>query len=356
MKKILIALVAGLALTSLLLACAPKPAPAPVPAPKPAPAPAPAVMKWRLVSMWGEPEANYKAIKKFAENVKAMSNGQIVIETFSSGALMPYTEYFDAVRGGVVELMESGAIYYAGKDSTLGALNSTRQLIGDTGRFLVWIFVHGGIDLTREVWAKWDLFEIAPTPYSWNGESVVSKKPIRTFADVKGVKMRAPEDAADTWKALGADTLTIPGAEVYTALSTGLVDFADWSSPGANYRMKFHEVAKYYSRPGDYHPGGIASLVIHMDTWKKLPDDLKAILLQAGKAFTLDTWMMSSHDDFLAQDLLRAAGAEMIVWEPEFTKKVQELYMDSIARRWIKTDLARKIYDNIQEFKKLERR
>jgi len=144
--------------------------------------------------------------------------------------------------------------------------------------------------------------------------------------------------------------LTIPGAEVYTALSTGLVEAADWSSPGANYRLGFHEVAPYYSRPGDYHVGGNQELIIKIDTWNELPDDLKAILLQAARSLALDGWTMTSYDDFICQGKLSAEGAEMVTWEPELTKKVKELYNDSAVRRYVKTDLGQKIYNNIQEF------
>ncbi len=62
--------------------------------------------------MWSEAELAYKANVEFTDNVRRASNGRVDIEAFSSGALMPYTEYFDAVRGKVVELSQSGGSYW----------------------------------------------------------------------------------------------------------------------------------------------------------------------------------------------------------------------------------------------------
>jgi len=303
--------------------------------------------------MWAEPEASYKANVRLAENVKAMSNGRIQIETFSSGSLMPYTEYFDAIRAGVVDLVEAGGTYWTGKDATLAAVDSSSIFLDNYLKAYVWAYEYGGINLIREAYAAHGLFYIGSHAYGFAGESMVFKTPVRTEADLKGIKMRAPEDAAETFKALGANTLTIPGAEVYTALNTGLVDAADWSSVGANFKLKFHEVAKYYSRPGDYHVGGLGEFTMKLEKWNALPDDVKSIMLRAAQVQFLDGWAMTSLDDFTAIEGLTKAGAQMITWDPELTKKIKTLYTTHLKNRVIKTPLGEKIYNSIQEFLKL---
>jgi len=303
--------------------------------------------------MWSEPEASYKANIKFAENVKAMSNGRVTIEAFSSGSLMPYTEYFDAVRAGVVDLVEAGGTYWTGKDATLAAVDSSSIFMDDYLKTYTWAYEYKGIDLIRQAYGAHGLFYIGSHAYGFAGESTVWKKPIRTEADLKGVKMRAPEDAAETFKGLGVNTLTIPGAEVYTALNTGLVDGADWSSVGANFKLKFHEVAKYYSRPGDYHVGGLGELTMKQDKWNALPDDIKAIMLRAAQVQFLDGWAKTSLDDFLAIEGLTKAGAQMITWEPALTAKIKAGYTNDLKNRVIKTPVGQEIYNSVQAFKTL---
>jgi TRAP-type mannitol/chloroaromatic compound transport system substrate-binding protein len=306
-----------------------------------------------MVSMWGEPELNYKVNQKFAERVKAMSNGRIQIETFSSGSIMPYTEYFDAIRSGVVDLVQAGGTYWAGKDPALAAVDLASIFIGDYPRMLTWMWGHGGINLAREAYAKWDLFYIGHHMYTYAGESIVAKKPIKTFDDIKGFKMRAPETMAPVWKEMGANVLTIPGAEVYTALNTGLIDGADWSSPAANFRLKFHEVAPYYSRPGDYYMGGTGEFTMRMDKWNALPDDLKALLEEEAKVQAFDMWIQTSYDDLTSVGKLTAAGAKMFTWDAEVTKKVKQLISDVNRDLALKSEGGKKIYNNIQDYLKL---
>jgi len=306
-----------------------------------------------MVSMWAEPELAYKANQKMAADVKAKTGGRVQIETFSSGSLMPYTEYFDAARAGVVDLVQAGGAYWGGKDQALNAVNNAPIQIGDWPRTFAWVWEHGGINLAREAYAKWDLFYIGHCAYTYAGESIITKKPIRTLDDCKNLKIRAPESFAAVWKGLGANVLTIPGAEVYTALSTGLVDAADWSSPAANYRLKFHEVAKYYSKPGDYYLGGLCDFFMRMDKWNALPDDIKAIMIDAGKNQAFDMWTMTSYDDLTSIEKLKAAGCEMVPWDSALVAKMRELIRETTKNDAYKTELGKKVYDNVAAYLKM---
>lgn len=300
--------------------------------------------------MWSEAELTFDANVKFTDNVRAMSGGRLDIEAFSSGALMPYTEYFDAVRGGVAELSQTGGTYWSGKDPGLAAVDLASIFIGDYPKMLLWMWEAGGIELAREAYAKWDLYYICHHMYTWAGESIVSKVPIRTFDDVKGLKIRAPETLAPVWDELGADVLTIPGAEVYTALSTGLIEASDWSSPAANMRLGYAEICPYYSKPGDYYMGGTGDLFCTLETWNSLPDDLKAILEQAGRIQALDMWTMTSWDDVNAVGTLAEAGAEMIPWEPALAEKMQELIREVNKDLVYESEGGKKIYDHIANY------
>ncbi|MBN8477405.1 MAG: C4-dicarboxylate TRAP transporter substrate-binding protein [Burkholderiales bacterium] len=64
------------------------------------------------------------------------------------------------------------------------------------------------------------LGNIANAPYS-----LLSKKPLRTLADLKGIKVRSGGDAWSRWiEAMGAVSVSIPAAEAYQALSQGVLD------------------------------------------------------------------------------------------------------------------------------------
>jgi TRAP-type C4-dicarboxylate transport system substrate-binding protein len=49
-------------------------------------------------------------------------------------------------------------------------------------------------------------------------------RPIRTLADLKGLRLRAQADTADVLRALGADPVNMSMAEVYPAMAKGVID------------------------------------------------------------------------------------------------------------------------------------
>lgn len=300
--------------------------------------------------MWSEAELAFKANVEFTDNVRRASNGRIDIEAFSSGALMPYTEYFDAVRGKVVELSQAGGSYWAGKDSALAMIDHASIVIGDYPRTLAWMFQAGGLELAREMYAKWDLYYIGGHMYTYAGESIVSKVPIRTADDIKGLKIRAPETLAAVWDAFGANVLTIPGAEVYTALSTGLIEASDWGSPAMNYRMGYAEIAPYYSKPGDYYMGGMGDLIINMDTWNELPDDLKGIVETAARQMAIDMWTKTAYDDLTAIPLLTAAGAEMVAWDSDLVSRMKDLIAAEDEKLADQSEGGKKVMAHLNQF------
>ncbi len=303
--------------------------------------------------MWSEAELNFDANVEFTDAVREMSNGQLDIEAFSSGALMPYTEYFDAVRGGVVELSQTGGTYWSGKDPALAAIDLASIFIGDYPRTLVWMWEAGGYELAQEVYAKWDLKYLGHHMYTWAGESIVSKVPVRTKEDVQGLKIRAPETMAPVWDSFGADVLTIPGAEVYTALSTGLIEASDWSSPAANFRLGYAEIAPYYSKPGDYYMGGTGEVILTLENWNSLSPDLQAILFHAARSHAINMWNKTAYDDFVSIGKLTEAGAEMIPWEEDLVQEMKQGISDVNRDLVMESPDGERIYNHIQEFLKI---
>lgn len=75
---------------------------------------------------------------------------------------------------------------------------------------------------------------------------LTANKPIRTLADLKGLKLRVPEIKTwvQIWKQLGALPTPVAWGEVYSALQTGLVDGQE-NPIGQIWEAKLYEVQKY---------------------------------------------------------------------------------------------------------------
>ena len=85
--------------------------------------------------------------------------------------------------------------------------------------------------------------------YDSGARSIYAKKPVKTLADAKGMKIRVQQ--TDLWVALvgamGANATPMPIGEVYTGLKTGLIDAAENNIPSYD-GFKHYEAVKVYSR------------------------------------------------------------------------------------------------------------
>ncbi|MCP4406137.1 MAG: TRAP transporter substrate-binding protein [bacterium] len=108
-------------------------------------------------------------------------------------------------------------------------------------------------------------------------------RPIKSPADLKGLKMRTPplENILRTMKAFGASATPIPYPELYMALKTGVVDGQE--NPYVNiYSEKFYEVQKYVTEVNYIY---IASpFIVNLDWWNALSPEDQALIQEAVNA------------------------------------------------------------------------
>jgi tripartite ATP-independent transporter DctP family solute receptor len=107
-----------------------------------------------------------------------------------------------------------------------------------------------------------------------------SKRPVRTPADVKGLKLRTLPSAVHqaAWSLVGAQPVAMDFTEVYNALNTGVVDGQE-NPFNIILTGKLYEVQKHLSLT--QHVYGAAPTSVSDKTWAKLPPDLQQVLKAA---------------------------------------------------------------------------
>jgi TRAP-type mannitol/chloroaromatic compound transport system permease small subunit len=146
--------------------------------------------------------------------------------------------------------------------------------------FWGWEYEGGGIELLNEFYQqvlkmKIQAFPIFPTTAQSLGWF---KKPIKSLADMKGLKYRVPGLAAEVYKEIGVSVVTLPGGEVLPAGERGVLDATEWYTPGEDIAIGLHNVWKFYHYPGMHETAGACDLLVNKDVWDKLAPDLQAIV------------------------------------------------------------------------------
>ncbi len=113
------------------------------------------------------------------------------------------------------------------------------------------------------------------------GKFHMRNKAINSIADLKGVKLRAPNRAfGNLLKKLGAEPTFFPVTEIAVGLANGVIDGACLPYEVVP-AFKLHELTKYHSAAA---PGGRGlysntfSLIMNQKKYEALPDDLRKLI------------------------------------------------------------------------------
>ena len=244
-------------------------------------------IEWKLVTTWPK---NFPGLghtpEVFAEFVREMSAGRLVVRVYGAGEIVPAFEVFDAVSTGAAQVGHGASYYWKGKLPS--SVFFTAVPFGMTAQEMNgWLHYGGGLELWREAYAP---AGIIPFAGGSTGVQMAGwfNRELKSVDDLSGLRMRIPGLAGEVFSAVGGEPVRIPGGEIYTALQTGVVDAVEFVGPYNDLALGLHETAEYYYYPGWHEPGAMLEFIVNADALAELPDDLQAIVRHAARAANQD--------------------------------------------------------------------
>lgn len=316
---------------------------------------APAVLaketfNWKMVTSWpaGMPILQTGA-ERFAKLVSEMSDGDLNIEVFAGGELVPPLGCFDAVSQGMVQCYHSASYYWAGKHPGTQWFTSVPFGMNSTG-YNAWFHAGNGIKLWEELYSK---FNLVPRPLGATAFQMGGwfNKKVETLDDLKGLKVRFPGLAGKVYSKAGASVVLLPGGEVYTSMERGVIDATDWVGPVLDQRMGLNRVAKYYYNPGWQEPTGTTEIVFNKMFYDKLPKDLQLVLDAAAAKMT--SVMLAEFDIQNARALAEIGkdeNTEIIAFPQSVLDGFKTISAEVLEAEADKDPMARKIHDDYKSF------
>jgi tripartite ATP-independent transporter DctP family solute receptor len=153
------------------------------------------------------------------------------------------------------------------------------------------------------------------------------KHAVRTPADLKGLRIRVPQDAVaiDTFTTLGAQATPLASNEIYSALQQGVIDGAE-NNPIFFVTSKHDEQARYWS--WTRHQFGVDALLVSKTWFTGQPKDVQDAVLRAGKeaqARERDLWTTQT-DSYVRQAQGHGVTINDDVDVPAFQQAVKPVY------------------------------
>jgi len=159
--------------------------------------------------------------------------------------------------------------------------------------------------IAEEIAQKADVMLIG---YAGGGvRNIFVNKPVHNLAELKGLKVRV--QGAPIWSrtfaAVGMSPTVIAYNEIYNAIQNGVISAGENEAAGVE-QMKFYEVGPNLSMTE--HAITIRPLCFSGKTFKKLPADLQAAILKAGKEAGAYGRQVESSEDAAKLEALEKAG------------------------------------------------
>jgi TRAP-type C4-dicarboxylate transport system substrate-binding protein len=218
-------------------------------------------------------------LKNFIGAVNAQHKDVVTIDYIGGPEVVPPRKAGDALRRGQFDVLHSPTAYYIGLVPEGYALTLATKTAKE-------VRANGGWTILEKIWeqkanAKLIAWGESGTQYN----TYLAQKPSFTSdgrLSLKGFKMRVTGTYRPLFTSLGATGVGIKATEVYTAIQRGVVQGFGWPDVGI-VALGLAKVVKYRVDPPFYRSNN--TVTVNLDTWKKLPQAVRDILVKAGQDY-----------------------------------------------------------------------
>ena len=298
--------------------------------------------EFRVADTQSEDYPTVQALMFMARLVEEGTAGRHRIRVFHSRQLGEEKDTIEQTRVGAIDLNRTNV-------APIGSLIPAANVLALPFLFRSFDHLHKVLDhaIGDEILASSQRHGfVSLTFYDSGSRSIYnSVRPIRTLADMKGLRIRVQQSEVmvEMIKALGAEPVELPYGQVSTGLSTRLIDGAENNWP-SYVTTNHYKLAPYYTLTE--HTMGPEVLVVSPRAWESLSAEDQNIFRDAARkssAYMRDLWHGLEER---SRQQARAAGNTII---SEFDRKPFEQAMNTIYAKTVTDPGLRQLIERIRQ-------
>ncbi|MCB1954112.1 MAG: TRAP transporter substrate-binding protein DctP [Rhodocyclaceae bacterium] len=247
--------------------------------------------------------------QRFAAEVAQKTGGSLKIEIYPGSSLMKTKSQFGALRKGTLD-MSVLPLAYGGGEVPEVTITLMPALVQSYEQGLRWKGAPIGNELEKILEAK----GIKILTWVWQAGGIASRgAPITKPADIKGLKVRGGDRSMDLLiNGAGGAATNLPSSEIYSAMSTGVLDAALTSSTSLiSYRL--NEVAKAVTTArGKSFWFMFEPLLISMEAWNRLSPEEQKVVTEVGASLEPFAVEGAKRDDQRLAEVYAASGDTVV--------------------------------------------
>ena len=309
----------------------------------------------KMQSTWPASNTLQEHFKIFAERTEKLTQGGIHIDAMPAGQIVPAFEVLDATHKKVLDGWHAIAYYWVGKSpaAALFAAPPGGPFGMDHMDYLGWLYVGGGLEMWRDFYQNDLKLNVIPFPAHPSSPQAFGwfKKPLRTVADIKGLKCRQTGLNAEVYAKMGMSVVNMAGGEIVPAAQRGVIDCAEWVGGVEDLRLGLHSVFKYHYTPGMHENNSIGELGFNLDVWKGFtPAQQEAI--QSAVKDTFITWLTrwQKQNADAIEELVKKHGVQIRRTPPDILIASLKAWDEVAKENSAKSPTFKKVYESQREY------
>ncbi|HLS16464.1 MAG TPA: C4-dicarboxylate TRAP transporter substrate-binding protein [Paenalcaligenes sp.] len=282
---------------------------------------APVTIKVAYENHPGEPTD--KVMNYWADLLEERSDGEIILELYPSSQLGSKGDVMDQAMMGMNVVTITDVGFLADYEPDLSALYG--PFLAENSESLLEIYESPWFEEKNQA-LKDQGVHLVITNYNYGDRHIIAKSPIRTPEDLQGLKIRVPDNPIQikAFEAMGATPTPMPLADVYPALTQGVIDGAE-NPLSVLYGQKLHEPAKYLS---------LINYLTTVAVWmggeaffSTLPEEQLQLIHETGYEAGLYSQELAKESEEEFKKLMQEEGVEIIEPDREaFKEKAMQVY------------------------------
>ena len=311
-----------------------------------------AAVRWRLASSFPKSlDTIFGSAEKLSQTVKALSGGKFEISVHPAGELMPAFGVVDALQADTIDIAETAAYYFTGKDPIF-AFSCAVPFGLTTLQMNAWKDHGNGRKLLDAFFEKYN-FKTASAGNTTTQMGGWYRKEIKSVEDLKGLKMRLGGGVfGEAMAKLGVVAQNMPAGDVYQALEKGTLDAVEFVGPYDDEKLGFNKVAPYYYYPGWWEGGADLEFFINNKAFAKLSPENKAIVHAAAAVAATDMTSKYGVQNPIALKRLVASGTKLTAFPKAVVDAGFKTSMEVYAEHVAKSPEFKKIYEDMRAFQR----
>ncbi len=295
-------------------------------------------------------------LKRYGDNVTALTNGEVTLEVLPAGAVVGVKETLEAVDKGLIDGGFAWTHYWSGYHPAATLFGSPTAGAGlgiDNIAWISWYMEGGGKELYDRLWDEMGmnvkglmLQPVGPEALGW------FKEPINSMEDFRKYRFRTPPGIpGQTYKDIGIAAVAMGGGDILPALEKGTIDAAEWCCPKPDSVFGFQKVLKNYYLQGLHQVVVNADLYINKDVWNSLSPHAQNVMEVSADASLIQSLAYRIYENGKAlKDLTDNHGVILRDTPADYFTEYMNAVHNSMDKYKAESPFFNEVWNSMKEF------